>query len=428
MKKIEKLILLILIISSFLPHVWGSAMIRLDIDPGIIWYAHRFNAAFTGLLIMSAIITAILMLARKKVDTNPFRFNILDFIVTMLFFGIGSVAAVIGFFQGNPLHYVIGDTYIYFSFGTVYFLSAYFPDKKGVFKIIDYSIYFIFIFMMIPESLYKLREYFVTHSFLVSGIVYYLLPFIYFFSKYNLYPAKKTFYALFASIIAIIITLYRTLAMNVIFVLISYPFLTGRLKKTYTKVIGVVILLVTLVLALQVTNVFPVFGRYDLTYYYHSFFDPDWGDRRDARVTETTSAISALKENKLSILSGKGQGAIADMTNGELYEGVYETGVGEDEFERGKVHSIHFTLASILFRTGVIGLSIYVLFLFFSVLFLYKKNRGMKLPQNRIYSETALLFFLVSILYSFSRYGIVNDLVLAAFLGLARNPNFKDVQ
>lgn len=425
MKIIEKLIIITLVVSSFLPHLWGIALIKINIDSIIQWLAYRVNALFVGLLLIIAIITVFLLMSKNKKTIVPnFHFNVLDLLVLILFFGIGSFAAIIGLLKGNPIYYVIGDTYIYFTFGILYFLAAYFVRREGIFKIIDFSVYFIFIFVII-ETVYRLTGYFLTKSFPVGGIVYYLLPFVFFLSKYQYasYRSKKILLALIISMVAIMLTTYRTLAISMVFIIILLPWLTLHLKRSYLKIAGLFIFFILIAFVLNSTNVLPIFGRYDLSYYYHSLFDPNWEGRRDLRVIETTSAINTMREDTLNYFWGMGQGAIVEMTKGETYKDVYVYGEEGGTFEGTKVHSIHFTPTSVFFRTGILGLTFFFLFLLFTWLFLYKKFSRSAFPQNRLYSEIVLLFFTALIFYSFSRYGIVNDLVLATFLGLIRNPN-----
>ncbi|MFA6096747.1 MAG: hypothetical protein WC788_03925 [Candidatus Paceibacterota bacterium] len=435
MRTIEKLIILILIVSAFSSHILGSVLAITNADLGIQWLFSRVNAMIAGILLALAVMTAILHLNKNQKTPSdagynasqlirPLEFNILDLLVIFFFFGIGSFAFIVGFIRGNSLSYAIGDAYIYLSFGLTYFLSAFFVSKQGIFKIIDFIVYFIFIFIMIPETIYKFSQYFSTSTFGASGLFYYLLPFIYFFCRYESENSKKMLYRLTVSAITTIFTLYRTLAFGMIAVVALSPILGKRLKRSYFKFMGIILFLLSILLTLHFAQILPIMGRYDLTYYYNSLFNPEWSDKRDARVTETVSALNTMSNDDLSYFWGMGHGAIADMTNDEGYEAVYQFDDSGGSLEEGKVHSIHFTPASVFFRTGLIGLAGFVSFLVFALIFLYERYSGSGHEENRLYSKIVLLIFVVSIIYSFSRYGIMNDLVLAAFLGLIRNPNF----
>jgi len=427
MKVIEKLIIIILIVSTFLPPFWSNILIKTNVNPAIQWIIYRINAAFVGLLIIIAISTCLLLLSKnRKTLVSSFGFNILDFSVLTLFFGIGSFTAIIGFLRGNLLYYVIGDTYIYFSFGILYFLAARFVRGDGILKIIDFSVYFIFI-TIILETIYRLTGYFLTKSLLNGGVFYYLLPFIYFFSKYIYIPSKKTLTALTISILCIILTFHRTLAIVSLLIVFLLPLLILRLKLTHLKIVGLFIFLVTIAWILHSTNILPIFGRYDLSWYYQHYFGDARIQEPEVRTAEVISSINTMRGNVLNYFWGMGQGAIAIMTKRETYEEIYIHEEGGGTFETGKVHSIHFTPASIFFRTGALGLAAFALFLFLALLFLYKNFSLAKSSQNKFYAEVVLLFFIASVPYSFSRYEIVNDLVLATFIGLVRNPNFGKI-
>lgn len=424
MRSIEKFLILAIIISAFLPHTGGSILILMNMGLAVQWLALRFNAVFSGFFLALAVITASLIGNRLKKTTLVWpNFNSLDFFVAAFFLVIGSFTGLIGLIYGNSLIYTIGDTYLYLAFGVTYFLSAFIVSKKGIFKIIDLIAYYIFFLMMLPETAYKIALYLSTGGFNASGIVYYLLPFIYFFSKYDFKPSKKTFLLFTSSAFMTILTLYRTLGMAMVAVLFLKPIISLRAKKSYMKIASVFAVFVIIAFSLQATNILPLFGRYDLTNYYHSFFDPEWSDKRDARVTEAISAFYTMRDNNLSYFWGMGQGAVADMTNNEGYEELFQFDGDGGETEIGKVHSIHLTLASVFFRTGLLGLSLFISFLFFSGIFLFKRLRAAKSARARMYLEIVFFYFFISVIYSFSRYGIINDLVLASFLGLARNPN-----
>jgi hypothetical protein len=91
------------------------------------------------------------------------------------------------------------------------------------------------------------------------------------------------------------------------------------------------------------------------------------------RFYEQQVVFDTLNENILLIPFGSGFGATLNMTNSED-----DSVMNSQLLGAAKTHNIHFLHASILYRYGVVGMAIYLMFLCCAVynLIKYKRNKN----------------------------------------------------
>jgi hypothetical protein len=184
-------------------------------------------------------------------------------------------------------------------------------------------------------------------------------------------------------------------------------------KKNYLQFILLLIFLIVFIFSLDLsgTSIFQRISPLSIT------ADPESAYSYSYRTEEVVSIFNTMENNYFNFLIGMGQGAFRLLPQ--------ET-IDKLSLRAEDLHTIHFTPGSIFLRMGLLGLTIFSLFLLTSLLYLYNQYKKSDCHQqsNKFYLEVILLFFIAAIILSIRGYGIINAPLLAIFLGLARNQNF----
>lgn len=419
MNLIEKSILCIIFILFF--NIVLRNIIFLEIhsfSEYTTWLSMRIMALLTGLFLYICIVFIFLKYSYRDIS-GKFNFKISDFFILLFFIIYGLFSTINGFLRQNDIIYIVGDVFQLFIFAFLYFFSAIFVQSKNIKKIINFSVYFIFILMCL-ELAYAFYRYFDLGYFRKTAGYLFILPFIYFFIKYIKCRSlgknnKKLFIFLLISIFIIFLTISVALIITMFLLMFLYTFLLKFYKKKYLNFVLTIFFIIALFFLLELFNVFPVLERISL-----SAFLTEGGKEsvysHSYRVGEVLSIFNTMSGNYFNYLVGMGQGAFRVLSQESTYTNV----------RPGDLHTIHFTPGSVFFRMGFIGLAIFVLFLLSTLLFLYNKYKKIDCSQqsNKFYLEVIFFFFIACIILSIRGYGIINAPILAILLGLARNKNF----
>lgn len=406
---IFKEILIVIAIIASLYILYGQILVEAR-NFHLAWIIQRSIGVIIGILLFLGIITFILLRIKYL---PPLKFKTIDLLILFLFGGIGFFGGIVGLLKNNPLHFVVGDVLIFVSFFLIYLLASMIlmreKEEKKFLKLITFITYSI-LGLMVIITLYRLFNYYSTGFVTVSGSFIYLIPFLYFLVKLNCSLSKKTLFGLLISLIIIIFSLKRGNLIGAIIAVPLVPVVMGRLTSNYIKTVGIVAL-VTIIL-------FGILAKFDSfsVISHYSFTDLLIRPGMEQRLLEARGAIRALNHDPFEYFWGKGMGGI-------FY--APETGLIYEALEPGYHHNIHITPISIFFRTGILGLLAFIIFLFFTPTFLYKKYRLAATKEGKFILAFTLVYFILAFIDSFKAYGIVNDVLLALFLGVARNQNLK---
>jgi len=417
MNLIEKIILFIIFIIGISSFIWGNIIVEVGATD-LKWFSLRMEGLIIGTSLLICTVYAFFKYNYKNIFKN-FNFKTIDLFVLLFFVIYGLFSAINGFLRQNDIVYIIGDTYHCFAFAFLYFFSTIFVQNKNIKKIIEFSVYFIFI-LIIADAIYAFYRYFDLGYFRKTAGYFFILPFIFFFIKYLRYQSQgkpfqntKTLVYLFISIVLVFLTISLALAIAMFLLIMLVTFFLTFSKKNYLQFILLLIFLIVFIFSLDLsgTSIFQRISPLSI------IANPESAYSYSYRIEEVVSIFNTMENNYFNFLIGMGQGAFRLLPQ--------ET-IDKLSLRAEDLHTIHFTPGSIFLRMGLLGLTIFSLFLLTSLLYLYNQYKKSDCLQqsNKFYLEVILLFFIAAIILSIRGYGIINAPLLAIFLGLARNQNF----
>lgn len=364
---------------------------------------------------VSVLLVSSLLLITIKFKINKPDFEILSVLILIL--GIG---AVISIFYNNSLYNFIRD-FIYFLKPILLILIGYSFSKKInnwkiIFKTIIYlgvfySVYHISHTLIYTELLTATVSEIRTINGLTNIIEIFSIALIILGLKFQKFAViKKSSSYFFLILFTISFTFYfsRTLLVGLLFLILGVLNYL-KLNKKGLKYLSIIFLFLIGFYVYLFNNDFDRKGgafdsfMYKLKLAPSEIFSPklDLNNHKDLwehwRAYEAYCAIQNLNENKVSYFLGKGFGSLVDLK--------FKAPISDGSSLR-YIPIIHNGYVLILFKTGIIGLLLYIYFLFS----LYFQS------YTKIYNEEHLIFS--NLLSATALYLIFSSLIITGLYNL----------
>jgi hypothetical protein len=348
-------------------------------------------------------------------DSMVIRFSVMDGVFGLLVIH-NLVTAVIGAVVGNPVGLIAADTYKGIIISLLYFWTKQSLKTDTVIR----STVTIIIFI---ETILFILFYFTDYLPLsiASRTFLYTITFTLFFEEERV-PKKFLYLCLVCLSLFIVITsaAYRG-TIIVFFIIVGLNFFLKVKKESALRETlfigagGLLVLLVSLFISFTSIekSVDVVTSRFEST---TGGSHRKFGLEESAfqRVGETLDVIRSFQEsNPAFILVGFGNGALLNNTLITPSErSVYKT-----QYK----HNIYITLLAIVFRQGLIGLTLYSA-LFGYVFWMVKKfrqyMRHLAPKREYVYLKMLLLYHVSVIIYSFVAYIYIGNLFIGISFGI----------
>ncbi len=344
------------------------------------------------ILVLVSIISLSQILKVRKIHLSHIHERIL-----FCFVPLTLLAAIIGLLNQNSIRYIINDSISLLYLPLLYFLlNSYY--YHGIAKEFMRKLYYMFLFLALLDFCMQLF-FFVNGRVVITNSIFYLFPLLYllFLEKRSL----REYLIMSLLFISAILTFKRTLWVVLIFILFCYFIYSFFYKKKKIQLVTVFIL--PLILSVFVFFIFPNQVKYAvvrITQTTNSFSNIYTLENSIARrMIENYALINIAKSSDLgTILFGRGLGSELNLADSYLPSRYYMA-AGDSKF---LIHSIHGTPQTFFFRTGILGLFLFLMFSFFLFKMLWRL--AFKFKYLKKYSIALFFFFLIHISFSVTAY------------------------
>lgn len=384
-----------------------------------IWLSLRASAIVIGIPMLAYLMLQLFNYFLKKRGTLLSLRWALDRTMFLLLC-LSIFSFFIGLIRGNNIILIIGDSFVLLMIPLLYVLIVNTVRPEQLYSLLFFAAIAVLIFSGIVAFI-SFREVLLGENPLVFGTVRLLAPIAFFISAAFVYPKPRKYIILaIASVFLLIVGLKRGPWAGFAFLIALLPFILP-LQRFFVRLCRILPWLLALVgiivLFLVLTPVGQDFFESIERRFWH-FFDYTLAGKHfdilEGRLIEAGGAIDSMGKEMAKPLDW-----LVGMGGGATYPSPFPVPRREGPFEdSGQIHTIHFTPATIFFRTGFIGILIALVFMAIVFLTIWRilrlKNFG---REYRVILTAAFLYLFSSAVISIFTFSIFNDIFWGIFLG-----------